>query len=327
LKNGELITPQKYAKMNQLKKLKEQYESEGVIFVETPTPFVYKGRGIILPYLSVEKKQGQPTTHAKQADQTFVPAYNQNLEENAINDFEIQILEEQGVAAAEKNDLLKALAEMEAKLERTQNSAATSANEALEALQAKILQDADAAAKQLAEAREAAEKQLQEFTDAAKAKEVARRKPLLRLTGWFGVSLTIFIALVLVGLNFFNAQYFLGANLHWSVLFLFAILFGASFVYFALSRNSKALNMLVWVIPFDLVIATLVKPFMGKTPNLVLMGETFNYIGLVGLLLFLAVYGVQLYHAATAVSKLFNPKELTKVEEVEHLENVLNSIQ
>jgi len=120
LKNGELITPQKSAKMYQLKNLKEQYESEGVIFVETPTPFVYKGRGIILPYLSVEKKQGQPTTHAKQADQTFVPAYNQNLEENAINDFEIQILEEQGVAAAEKNDLLKALAEMEAKLDKPQ---------------------------------------------------------------------------------------------------------------------------------------------------------------------------------------------------------------
>jgi len=313
--------------MSQMQNLKKNYEKEGVVFIETLKPFVYKGRGVELPYLSVEKKQGQPTGSVKQAEQTFVPAYNQSLEANAIIDFDIEIAAEQAAAAAEKEALLKALAELESKLEASQNSAATSANEALEALQAKILADAAEAAKQLKEAREAAEKQLQEFTDAASAKEVARRKPLLRLTGWFGVSLTIFIALVLVGLNFFNAQYFLGANLHWSVLFLFAILFGASFVYFALSRNGKGLNMLAWFIPFDLVIATLVKPFMGKTPNLVLMGDSFNYIGLVGLLLFLAVYGVQLYHAATAVSKLFNPKELTKTEEVEHLENVLNSIQ
>ena len=197
------------------------------------------------------------------------------------------------------------------------------------AAEEKAAQEAkEMASKELTDLREQLDSQAADFAKETAEKEAARKKPLLQITAYFGLSLTVLVALVLVGLNFFNATYFLGQNLHWSVLLIFAMLFGASFVYFALSRNGKALKMLVWVIPFDLVIATLVKPFLGNTKTLQLFTENgFNWVGFVGLLLFLTVYGIQLFHAGNAVAKLLNPKQLKKEEEERHLENVLDSIQ
>lgn len=268
---------------------KKALEEKGVNFIFASSTVNHLGRSKDVQLIELETTgRGRYSSEVAAAVNFFIPAYNAAIENNAKTEIESEIAKGQEIA----------------------------------------LQASQATAKQLQDLREQLTQQAAENAAKVAASEKARKKPLLQITAYFGLSLTILVALVLVGLNFFNATYFLGENLHWAVLLIFALLFGASFVYFALSRNGKALKMLVWVVPFDLVVATLVKPFLGNTKTLQLFTENgFNWVGFSALVLFLIVYGVQLFHACNAVAKLLNPKELTKKEEEEHLTKVLDSIQ
>jgi len=269
---------------------KKALESEGVNFTFAPSTVNHLGRSKDVELIELETTgRGRYSSEVAAGLKFFIPAYNTAIENNAKTEIESDIAKEQEIA----------------------------------------LQASQATSKELQDLREQLTKVAEENDAKTAASEKARKKPLLQITAWFGVVQTFLIGMFISGMTFFNMDYFFGGgSLHEIFIWGIAALMGSSYVYFGLSKNTEALQSLVLIMPFDLVIAVLIKTILGDELiiDFTIPWEQFNFVGSIFQLVFLFVYGFQTYHIGISLQKLYNPKKLSKKEEEEHMTNVLDSI-
>lgn len=283
--------------------------------------------------------------------------YNQTLqsliEQRASFDSSTALIEHKGRAGeyetivynppkGPKSDFVKFCHEFEAQYNTASKQAA------IETIEAQIASELEAerVAEQNRVAAEAeAEKQREEAEKTLKAQyeaqlEAEREKqaeliekinstPKYQLVSTFvlGWLLKLLITVVLVGLNGANGEFFLGGVLADTYIWTFAGLFGGMYLYTSLYKDADAFYWVRLVLPADLALAVFVKPFIG--------GEALKFNSLWelistgagwGMILFVLIYGVQIFHAGNALFKFLNPN-IDKEDVKEYRNNVLNVVK
>ena len=208
------------------------------------------------------------------------------------------------------------------------------AQKAIEAeAEAKRIAEQEAAEKAAVEAQEKLKADYEAQIEAERGKLAAiiernNEKPLQlkKFSNFLGWSINFLLAFLLVGLNRANGTFFLGAHLDEYFIYAFAGVFGIIFLHSTMYNDKTAFKYVSWILPADLALAVFIKPFLGETLVIEKASDLILTLSGWGLILFVVIYGVQIFHAGLSAFRFINPENKEDKEaELEYKKSVLNA--
>lgn len=327
-----------------------QHQDEGVAFETVAKEFNYRNRFCKVDEIKLAAKQGRKAKIAESLESGLLTQYNKEIvraekaridtlieqEQEQVDALIAEAETKQLATEQEKKELKQQLEELRLSLNDVKTIELTKADAIAEAIaqaeqakadaleeQAKAFEDAKAAIEQ-AKADALAE-QAKAFEEAQI--EAKRLRTLLpkRLAFVAGVTKIVALTILLFGLNYMNATYFVGNVLQTVYITAFASLFSIIFLYSALVGDENAYRVVRWLIPVELLLIIFVKPFIGAEMPELFNGEPTNWAAIAGILVFSVAYLTQIFHALESGYGFFNFKIRTSDEKNKYREDVLES--
>lgn len=285
--------------MNHLNTILQQNIESGEKFEITSLTISHQGYAKVVDQIEYKPSSGRQGSHQKSL-LAFAELYNQAAVEAGKSEIEADI------AAQKANE-----AEAEAKRIAEQKAAEKEAVEAQEALKAQYEAEIEAERAKLAAIIE------------RNNKKPLQLKKFSNILGW---SINFLLAFLLVGLNAANGAFFLGAHLDEYFIYAFAGVFGIIFLHSTMFNDKTAFEYIRWVLPADLALAVFIKPFLGETLAIEKASDLILTLSGWGLILFVVIYGVQIFHAGLSAFRFINPENKEDKEaELEYKKSVLNA--
>lgn len=349
------------AQLESLKHIINDHKANNIEFVEKPHFINYNGRFGTIQELSLSPKKGKNSKIEESIVRTLLPEYNNlliSIEKQRIDtlieqeqtEVEAIVAEAESKKSAAEQEK-KALAEQLEQLRLSLNSVKTQAEQTTDEITAIEQANQAAIAEAIAQAEQAKADALAEqekaFEEAKAAIEQAKADALAeqakafedaqieakrlrtllpkRLAFVAGVTKIVALTILLFGLNYMNATYFVGNVLQTVYITAFASLFSIIFLYSALVGDEKAYRVVRWLIPVELLLIIFVKPFIGAEMPELFNGEPINWAAIAGIVVFSIAYLIQIFHALESGYGFFNFKIRTSDEKNKFREDVLES--
>ena len=287
--------------MNYLNNILEQHKNGGAVFIDSEITISHKGYAKVVKQITYKVPQGGKGAYHESLT-AFAKTYNQASIEAGKAEIEADIAAQEAKKAAS-----------EAKHIEEKEAAEKAAVEAQEALKAKYEAEIEAERAKLAAIIERNnEKPLQ-------------LKKFSNVLGW---SINVLLFSLLVGLNSANGSYFLGEVLNEYFIYAFAGVFGIIFLHSTMYNDKTAFKYVSLILPADLALAVFIKPFLGETLAIKNASDLILTLSGWGLILFVVIYGVQIFHAGLSAYRFINPENKEDKEaELEYKKSVLNAFK